>query len=116
MKKIPKVCVVIVNWNLRDYLEKCLKSLRNTNYANFEVIVVDNGSQDGSVEMIRKKFPEVHLIINEQNLGYVKGNNQGIKFALEKFNPDYIVLANSDIEFIQKKLVERPGSNSRKKS
>ena len=102
----PKVCIVIPNWNLKNILKKCLDSLERTTFKH-EVIVVDNGSRDGSVEMVKTKFPRVHLICNKENLGYVIGNNQGIKFALKKFDPDYIVLANNDVEFIQKDWLKK---------
>src|SRR5579862_4954722 len=89
------IAVVIVSWNTREDLRKCLASL----YADpaprcsFKVWVVDNVSQDGSPEMVRRDFPQVHLIENDQNLGYVKANNQAIAQAADA---RYVLLLNSD--------------------
>jgi hypothetical protein len=86
--------VVIVNWNTRDCLESCLRSVFG-NLAGIaaEVIVVDNGSSDGSVEMVRRDFSSVRLIANPQNLGFSKAINQGIRVC----QGSSILLLNSDI-------------------
>lgn len=89
--------IIIVNWNVRDALKDCLESIRkNVSGIVHEVIIVDNNSSDGSVEMIEKEYPEVILIKNRQNLGYSRANNQGIMKAKGKYalilNPDTIVL------------------------
>jgi len=73
------VSIVVLNYNGRDVLLKCLRSLYESDYARFEVIVVDNGSTDGSVEAVRRDFPEGIMIENGRNLGYGAGNNVGIK-------------------------------------
>ena len=78
-----KLSVVIVNYNVKYFLEQCLRSV----YAAAEGIdtdvwVVDNNSIDGSVQMIREKFPEVHLIANSDNPGFAKANNQAIREIL----------------------------------
>ena len=70
------VSVVIVNWNVCHHLQRCLQSLRSTSSALSEIIVVDNGSHDGSVEMVRDTFPEVRLIANETNRGFAQTANQ----------------------------------------
>lgn len=87
--------VIILNYNTKDLLQKCLESVfrSQTNYS-LEVLVSDNGSKDGSVEMIKEKFPQVKLIENNTNLGFSKGNNVAIKQAVGK----YILLLNSDTE------------------
>jgi len=87
--------VVIVNYNTRELTKKCLRSVFNskTNFS-FEVWVVDNGSADGSVEMIRQEFPAVKLIENKHNLGFSKGNN----IALRQAQGRYLLLLNSDTE------------------
>ena len=85
--------VIIVNYNTKDLLQKCLESVFASNDpSNFEVIVSDNGSRDGSIEMIKAKFPKVKLLENNANLGFSKGNNVAIKQAVGK----YILLLNSD--------------------
>jgi len=99
----PLVSIIIVNWNGREILRKCLNSIReNTTYPNYKVVVVDNGSTDGSVEMIKKEFPYVKLIQNKENLGVAKATNQGIK----KIESDYYFLLNNDTEVTRKWLNE----------
>lgn len=91
-----ELSVVIVNYNVKEFLEQSLisvkKSLKNI---TSEIIVVDNASWDGSAELIRKRFPQVKLLINTENLGFAKASNQGLRIARGKFiallNPDTIV-------------------------
>jgi len=90
---MPLVSVIILNWNGKRFLEECLSSLRCQTFTDFEVILVDNGSNDGSVEFIKANFPDfVRLIENKVNLGFSGGNNVGIRSAVGK----YIVLLNND--------------------
>jgi len=91
------VSVVVLNYNGGDVLSKCLRSLYESDYARLEVIVVDNGSTDGSVEAVRRDFPEAILIENRRNLGYGAGNNLGIKAS----RGEYIVLINNDVFVIR---------------
>ena len=85
--------VIIVNYNTKDLLKACLDSLiNNTNGIEYEVIVVDNSSSDGSGAMLKNEFPEVRIIFNRNNSGFAKANNQGIKAA----KGDNILLLNSD--------------------
>ena len=71
-----KLSVVIVNYNVRDYLRQCLDSIRRSlEEIGGEVFVVDNASQDDSVEMVRRDYPWVRLITNTENLGFSKANN-----------------------------------------
>lgn len=85
--------ILIVNWNTCDLLEHCLTSIyENVTKVEYEVIVVDNASQDGSVEMVRQRFPQVTLIENNENLGFAQANNQ----AMERTVGDYLLLLNSD--------------------
>jgi GT2 family glycosyltransferase len=87
--------IIIVNWRTKDYLNRCLQSVRdNPPSADFEVIMVDNASGDGSAEMVSCEFPEVKLIANSQNRGYAEGNNQGIEASAG----DYLLLLNPDIQ------------------
>lgn len=103
---VPLVAIIIVNWNGKEILRDCLKSLRRTDYPNYKVIVVDNGSTDGSASMVEKEFPEVDLICNEQNLGFVKANNIGMRHAL-KHNSAYVLLLNNDTIITQKDWLKR---------
>jgi len=86
------VSIVIVNWNGLRFLKECLGSVYAGEGASFEVIFVDNGSTDSSVQFVRKKFPDVAIIENGKNLGFAAANNLGIKRASGKF----ILTLNND--------------------
>ena len=87
------ISVIIINWNAKKLLEKCLASVYATiNFCNFEVIVVDNASSDGSVKMLERDFPQVITIANKKNRGFGAANNQG--FAIMK--SEYALLLNTD--------------------
>ncbi len=87
------VSVIIVAWNVRNFLQNCLESIyKETEGVEFEVIYVDNASEDKSVEMVREHFPEANIIQNTQNKGFVVANNQGIEAAKGR----YVLLLNSD--------------------
>jgi len=90
----PAVSVVIINWNGKEHLARCLASLEAQTYRDFEIIIVDNGSTDGSVAFIRERFPEVRLICNEHNLGFARANNQGIAIARGR----YVAILNNDTQ------------------
>jgi GT2 family glycosyltransferase len=91
----PKIAIVILNWNGKDDTLECLASVFKLDYPNFSVIVVDNGSTDGSVAAIRQDYPQVTLIETGRNLGYAGGNNVGIRYALDQ-NAEFIFLLNND--------------------
>lgn len=91
----PKIFVIILNYNGAKTLADCLSSLYRSEHVNFEVVVVDNDSRDGSFENARTHFSRAHFIKNSSNVGFSKGNNVGIRFALEKF-ADYVFLLNND--------------------
>ncbi len=88
-----KLSVIIVNYNVRAYLEQCLRTVQEA-LKGFEgeVYVVDNQSTDGSVEMVREKFPQVKLIANSENVGFSRANNQAIRLS----TAEYVVLLNPD--------------------
>ena len=88
-----KLSIVIVNYNVKAFLQQALESIfKATQSIETEIFVVDNHSVDGSIEMLQTQFPEVHLIQNQNNLGFAKANNQAIKQA----RGDYIWLLNPD--------------------
>jgi len=92
---------IIVNWNVRELLEKCLLSIEKfSSHFNFEIIVVDNASMDGSVAMMRERFSQINLIANTKNLGFAAGVNQGIKQA----RGEYVILLNPDVEIKESTL------------
>lgn len=89
------ISVIVVSWNARAYLVKCLESLScATRGLNAEIIVVDNSSTDGSRETVEILFPSVRLIKCEENLGFAKANNIGIRASTGR----YVCLVNSDVE------------------
>lgn len=90
-----KVFIVIPNWNGKKFLTNCLASLRNLDYPDYRVVVVDNGSTDGSVGMLERDFPEAVVLANRQNEGFAAACNRGIRYGLEK-DGDYILLLNND--------------------
>jgi len=92
---LPKIAIVILNYNGKDVLKNCLSSVFAIDYPNFEVVLVDNNSQDGSLEMAKTNFSRAVFIKNEENLGFSAGNNVGIRFSLEKM-ADYVLLLNND--------------------
>jgi len=89
-----KVSVIIPNWNGMKFIGMCLDSLNQSDFHSYEIIVIDNGSVDGSLEMIEKNYPLVRLIKNPENMGFAVACNQGIKAA----KGEYISLLNNDIE------------------
>lgn len=100
--KSPLVSVIIVNWNGRQYLPDCLDSLRDQSCDDFETIVVDNGSSDGSVELLQDSYPWVRLIPLAENTGFAGGNNAGFALAHGK----YIVTLNNDTRVDRSWLAE----------
>jgi GT2 family glycosyltransferase len=94
MNQVPKVAIVILNWNGIKHLSQFLPSVLSSVYPNLEIIVGDNGSTDGSVAFIQKEYPTVGIIQNDQNYGFTGGYNK----VLEKVDADYYILLNSDVE------------------
>ena len=93
----PKVFIVVLNYNGKAVIKKCLTSLFKLDYPNFEVVVVDNNSTDGSLEIAKGCFSRANFIKNAENLGYAAGNNIGVRFSLERM-ADYVLLLNNDTE------------------
>ncbi|HTP67164.1 MAG TPA: glycosyltransferase family 2 protein [Geobacteraceae bacterium] len=99
------VCIIILNWNgHRDTIE-CVESCLTLDYTPYEIVVVDNGSSDGSEEILKKRFPGIRLLQTGANLGYAGGNNAGIRYALAK-GADYVWLLNNDAMADAKALAE----------
>jgi len=95
--------IVIVNWNTCDLLAQCLQSIHDTaSDLDPEIVVVDNGSTDGSVRMIRERFPRTHVIVNAENMGFVRANNQ----AIARCQGRYVLLLNSDTKVLPGALDE----------
>jgi len=104
-KEKPLVSIIILNYNAGDLLINCVNSVFESNYKNFEVIVVDNISNDDSHKKCKEKFEKIQLIENLENFGYCEGNNIGIRNAKGEFivilNPDTIVKPNWLDEFLK---------------
>jgi GT2 family glycosyltransferase len=100
----PVLTVIVVNWNTKSLLRKCLRSVIDQRPPfPYEIIVVDNGSNDGSTDMIRTEFPQVCLIASESNLGFSKANN----LALRRARGRYALLLNSDTVIRQDDVLSR---------
>ncbi|MFN3997460.1 glycosyltransferase family 2 protein [Algoriphagus sp.] len=91
------VAIILVNWNGFDFTRACLNSLRNLDFTDYKVILVDNASLDQEGKALKKAFPEIELIENAENLGFTGGNNVGIRYALEQ-GFSHIMLLNNDTE------------------
>lgn len=91
MKKV-KASVIIPNWNGEDLLKDCLESLKNQTYKDFEIVLVDNGSTDNSLEYVRNNFPWVKIITLQKNFGFARAINEGVKASTAKFT----VFLNND--------------------
>lgn len=105
----PNLSIIILNYNVKDLLLSCLKSIHKKK--NWQIIVVDNASTDGSVEAVTKAFPQVEIIENKENLGFAAGNNIGVLKAKAPvilfLNPDTLVI-NDAIEKAYEHLMENP--------
>ncbi len=101
MKKNGQATIIILNWNGKKHLDENLDSVLNQGYENFEVLIVDNGSDDNSVDYVKeiqKNHSNVKLLKNEKNLGFAFGNNKGIDRILEEGKSEYIVFLNNDVK------------------
>src|SRR5579871_2262954 len=86
--RLPKVTVIVVSYNTQAQLRKCLQAIEEEH----EVVVIDNASTDGSADMVATEFPRVHLIRNEENVGFGAANNQGLDVA----ETELVLFLNSD--------------------
>lgn len=92
--ELAKVFVIIVTYKGQLWYDRCFSSLRNSEIP-LHTVVIDNASNDGTVEYIRENYPEIHLIALETNLGFGQGNNKGMRYALDN-GADYVFLLNQD--------------------
>ena len=97
MNEVPRVLIIIITYNAAGYLSDCLLSIAHARYPRefFKILVVDNGSTDGSIEFIRNNLSGIDVIINESNLGFAGGNNVGMRYAIEH-DFEYVYLLNQD--------------------
>ena len=113
-RTVPKVFIVILNWNGLEDTLACLSSLEHLDYPNFEVIIVDNDSSDGSEEVLRERYGQHIVVQSGANLGFAGGTNVGLRYALEH-GADYAWLLNNDtlvepdaLTELVKRMQERP--------
>lgn len=90
-----RVAIILVNWNGLDFTVACLNSLRNLNYPDFGIILVDNASDNQEGAILQKQFPEIELVQSQSNLGFAAGNNLGIRSALDQ-GFSHVMLLNND--------------------
>src|SRR3989344_2086653 len=97
MNEVPRVLIIIITYNAAGYLSDCFLSIAHARYPRefFKILVVDNGSTDGSIEFIRNNLSGIDVIINESNLGFAGGNNVGMRYAIEH-DFEYVYLLNQD--------------------
>lgn len=94
---MPRIAIIILNWNGKDDTLACLASVTSIDYPDFQAVVVDNGSSDGSVEAFRQAYPQVTILETGANLGYAGGNNVGIRWALDQGFEGILVLNNDTV-------------------
>jgi GT2 family glycosyltransferase len=92
---MAELAIILLNYGGAKDTEECVRSLEKSTYRDFEIIIVDNGSRDGSVERLRGACPDALLLVNEKNLGFAEGNNVGIRRAFQD-ECRYILLLNND--------------------
>ncbi len=92
---LPKAIIITLNWNRKEDTIECMNSILKLDYPNYEIVIVDNASTDGSANAFRENFPDITVIENKENLGYARGFNTGIKYALEQ-NVRYVLILNND--------------------
>jgi hypothetical protein len=97
----PLLSVVVISWKMRDLLERMLATLQyHTSFPDLEILLVDNGSRDGTVEMVRQRFPTVRLLCNAENRGVAPARNQAIALATGR----YVAILDADLEFVEDAL------------
>lgn len=112
---VPKVGIVLLNWNSWQDTAECLESLKTLAYPNFQIVVVDNASTNNSVKELKSRFPNVELIENTENIGFAAGNNLGIRYFISK-EVDYVWVLNNDttVSLLSlNTLVEKAESNKK---
>lgn len=102
---VPTVFVVILNYNGKKTLSRCLRAVSLLEYAKKEVVIVDNASTDGSFDIAQEQFPSAHFIRNSENVGFARGMNIGIRYALDR-GADFVWLLNADA-FVSKDSLGR---------
>ena len=96
-KTVPKVSILVINYNGKKWLHQCLRSISTISYPNFDTYLIDNASTDGSIEYVKENFPFVAIIKFDTNIGFAKGYNN----AINQIKTDYILLLNNDTKILK---------------
>ncbi|MSM38220.1 MAG: glycosyltransferase [Geobacter sp.] len=102
----PKVCVIVVTWNKKSFVTALVGQLQGVNYPNYDIVVVDNASSDGTSEEIARLYPGVRMIRNSENLGGTGGFNTGLVHALQTGVYQYVWLLDDDVSISPDALLE----------
>ncbi|GAB4158063.1 MAG: hypothetical protein Fur003_1840 [Candidatus Dojkabacteria bacterium] len=105
----PHITILILNWNKKTLLEQNFSSVQSLDYPNYKILIIDNGSTDGTVEyvtQISKNDSKVRLLALDKNYGYVGGNNAGIKKVIEEGKSQYVLILNNDVKVSANLLTE----------
>ena len=94
----PKVAVVVLTYNHKDLLHDSLSTYLDNDYPNYEVVVIDNGSSDGTFDFVKESYPKASVIRTENNLGYSGGLNFGLHHAFNEIHADYALVSNNDVK------------------
>jgi len=87
------ISILLLTWNAKEITADCIESIKKQTYKNYELIVIDNASKDGTPEYLKKRFPFIKLVLNKENVGYAGGHNEGFKKAKGK----YLLILNNDV-------------------
>jgi GT2 family glycosyltransferase len=102
----PSVIVLILNYNGKHLLDDCIFTYLDNDYDNFKVVVIDNGSTDGSLAYLQANYPNVKILESVTNLGYSGGFNYGMKYAFDDQKADYVLITNNDVKVDKRVLSE----------
>lgn len=94
----PKVVVTILSYNGKSLLEEVLSSYKENNYPNFQILIIDNGSTDGTCDWVQQNYPDVFILRTEKNLGYSGGFNFGLDYVFNQMKADYALISNNDVK------------------
>ncbi|MFN3301467.1 MAG: glycosyltransferase, partial [Patescibacteria group bacterium] len=98
-----KISIQIVTWNSRKFLSECLNSIFNQTYKDFSILIIDNASNDGTIEFIKENYPTLNILRNSKNLGFATAHNQGLRLFE---NSPYVLLINPDV-ILEKDWLEK---------
>jgi len=100
------IAFIILHYkNISDTLE-CIEAIQNLKFQNSKIVVVENGSLDSSTVILKKLADKIDVVFNDKNYGFAKGNNKGIEYAKNKYNPEYYVVINNDIIINDQNLID----------